>query len=823
VFRFLKKKKDDPDREARERFHTDFGLLRQRRFSPVEADSHSCRVKRGALSLELRKKNVFAWVPADLYQYRDFCLEATVSFDRENGHSAGGFIFRFINNENFYYFLVSNAGAFRCDVLFNGHPIRLIEWTPTPLLDGERHEVSLIAHGSSFSFYVDREWIGEIDDDKLLSGRVGVAGQNFNEEDRAEVRFHSLTIESRPVRVEKEYWRWARYVPAEPGARVALGRTLSAMGNYTAAAVELKKALKLDPENEEALLLFAICAVNLKVHDQALAALDRLLERNPGHGQAVAEKAISLYLANDFLKARDFIRANIDRFPDAATLWNLLGNCEHALGNWEKAAAAYREAGLREPEMPLYFTNRARMLEKCGRPEEALEDYLRAARLFFRQEAYDDLSLIMPHIASLAPGNEEVQGFEAKMLFRENKRTEAKPILEKLIAAGTADSALLYLAGLIAVDEGRREDAAGLFARAAELEPGYALYRWRLAECRRLLGREYAGDLETARRLAPDDPWVNNLSGLACLDRVDEKEALAYFVKAHAGAPDDVDILVNYSDVLHRAGRKEEALALVAEGLALNPDARLYNHRGNLAVREGDYARAAAEYERAIKAAPDHPLYMENCAAACLEADMITRAEELLLKLLDGRPTASVYNLLGNLCVVRTEYLRAEYCYTEGLRLEPGNRDLVLNLASLAVERSQYAKAKELIEAALAGRPPAGRTADRALTLQRKLRDKFETRFQCAGCGREWWVRRDAAPTEGGKIRGEPPPESPAGQCPECGRVWCVGCARDHLRDNRFVCAECGGFLKLQDHRLRGLVLEYLDRPEPSSFSPQRH
>ncbi|MBN2351101.1 MAG: tetratricopeptide repeat protein [Spirochaetales bacterium] len=820
---FLKKKENDPDREALERFHTDFGLLQQRRFSAVDADSHSCRVKRGALSLELHKKNVFAWVPADLYQYRDFSLEATVSFDRENGHSAGGFIFRFINNENFYYFLVSNAGAFRCDVLFNGHPLRLIEWTPTPLLIGDRHEVRLIAHGSQLSFYVDQEWIGEIDDDKLLSGRIGVAGQNFNEEDRAEIRFHRLTIESRPVRVEKEYWRWARYVPAEPGARVALGRTFSAMGNYAAAAVELKKALKHDPTNEEALFLFAVCAVNLKLHDQALAALDRLLGQNPGHGQAVVEKANALYLANEFLKARDFIRVNIDRFADAATLWNLLGNCEHALGNWEKAAEAYREAGLREPEMPLYFANRARMLEKCGRPEEALADYLKAARLLFRQEAYDDLSLIMTRLTALAPESDEALGFEAKMLFHENKRTEAKPILEKLIQGGATDSALLYLSGLIAVDEGRREDAAGLFARAAEIEPGYALYWWRLAECERLLGRDYEKELEKARQLAPDDPWVNNLAGLERLDRGDERAALASFAKARAGAPRDIDILINYSDVLHRTGKKEDALALVEEELEINPNAHLYNHKGNLAVREGDYRRAAAEYEKAIKAAPDHPLYMENCAAACLEVDEITRAEELLLKLLDGRPTASVYNLLGNLCVVRTEYLRADYCYTEGLRLEPGNRDLVLNLASLALERSQYDKAKELIEAALLGRPTEGRTEERALTLQKKLRDKFETQYRCDGCGREWWVRRDVESSEGGKIRGEPPPESPAGQCPACGRIWCVGCARAHLKDNRFVCAGCGEFLKLQDHRLRRLVLEYLNRAEPSSFSPQRH
>jgi tetratricopeptide (TPR) repeat protein len=816
VLWFLKKKENDPDREALERYHTDFGLFRQRRFPPVEAGTYGCRVRHGALTLEIRKKNHFAWVPSDLYQYRDFSLEGTVSFDPANGHSAAGFVFRFVNNENFYYFLVNNAGAFRCDVLFNGHPLRLIEWTPTPLLDGDRHDLRVIAHGSLFSFYLGQEWIAEIDDDKLLSGRVGVAAQNFNEEEKAVVRFHRLTLESRPVQVEREYWRWARYVPADPAARTALAKSLAGMGNWSAAAVELKKALRRDPESEEALFLFADCAVNLKLYDEALAALDRLLERNPAHREAVVEKADALYLANEFLKARDFIRSRIGEFADAATLWDLLGNCEHALGNWDKAAEAYGEACRLEPDMPLFFVNRARMLEKLERPQEALADYLKAAHLLFRQEAFDDLSLIMPRITALDPASAAVQGFEAKMLFRENKRIEAKPVLEKLISAGTDDSAVFYLAALVAIDEGRREDAAGLLRKAAELEPDCALYRWRLAETERLLGREYQAELEKARTLAPDDPWVNNLLGLARLDEGDDRGALEFFAKAQAGASHDVDILLNLSDVLHRSGKREEAHALVDEELALAPNGRLFNHQGNLAAREGDFAGAVEQYEKAIKADPNNPLFLENCAAACIEADEITRAEELLLKLLDLRPTGSVYNLLGNLCVIRTEYLRAEYCYTEGLRLEPGNLDLVLNFASLALERSKYEQAKELVAAALL----SDGAGERALALRKKLRDKFEVRYRCSQCGREWWVYRNAAPAEGGKFRGEPPPASPAGQCPKCGRVYCVGCASAHLKDKRFVCAEDGEFLKLSDHLLRRLVVEHMNPPQKTAALP---
>jgi tetratricopeptide (TPR) repeat protein len=197
---------------------------------------------------------------------------------------------------------------------------------------------------------------------------------------------------------------------------------------------------------------------------------------------------------------------------------------------------------------------------------------------------------------------------------------------------------------------------------------------------------------------------------------------------------------------------------------------------------------------------------MENCAAACLEAENITRAEELLVKVIESQPTVSAYNLLGNLCVLRTEYLRAEYCYNEGLRLEPRHRELRLNLASLHLERSRYKPAKELTEALLAEYP----SDKRILRLRQKLRDRFEIRFFCSQCGREWWVSREIPRQEVGKIHNEPPPESPAGRCPECGNIYCIECARVHLKEKRFACAACGEFLKLSDNHLRYLVREYL-------------
>ena len=227
MFWFLKKKETDSDKEISERYRTDFGLLQQKRFTDFDESTFCSKIQHHALTFSLWKANHFAWVPSNLYQYRDFCLETTVSFGRDNGYSAAGVIFRYLNDENFYYFLISNRGMFRFDILFNGNPLRIIEWSPSNHIRANRCTLRVIAHGSYFSFFIDDEWVAEIEDEKLLCGKIGLAAQNFLEEENASFAFHDLLVESRPVHVEKAHWRWVRYVPVEAASRISYARSLA--------------------------------------------------------------------------------------------------------------------------------------------------------------------------------------------------------------------------------------------------------------------------------------------------------------------------------------------------------------------------------------------------------------------------------------------------------------------------------------------------------------------------------------------------------------------------------------------------------------------
>jgi Flp pilus assembly protein TadD len=311
--------------------------------------------------------------------------------------------------------------------------------------------------------------------------------------------------------------------------------------------------------------------------------------------------------------------------------------------------------------------------------------------------------------------------------------------------------------------------------------------------------------LERAAELAPEDPWIKNLEGMIHLTSEEPggaDRAARCFEEALKIEGEAVPIRINLSEALYQRGDTERALDLLPD----SEDAEILNHRGNILTRLGRYEEAAASYERARRADPENVDLLLNSAAAYVELDMFSRADEMLGLALEKRPSAEVYNLIGNLAWMKGEHGRAEASYREGLAEEEVSPELVLNLAELLITRGEHREAEELLEE----NPRAGDT-DRGRRLKNTLREKTHIRFACSACEREWWAPR-AIPDMGSfTLVGEPPRESPAGECPDCGRVYCIECAMEGLEDGRFRCLECKTPLKLRNDHLKYLVNRYAD------------
>ncbi len=811
---FQKKKNADPDAPLRDSWRTDFRWFEKRRFTNELAEDFSSKTRRGRLELKIHKSSCFAWVLAP-HQYRDFMIRARLHIGRDNGHSSVGFVFRYNNQDNFYYLLLSNRNRFRFDVVFNQNPMHLIEWTPFPESVEEATELRIIARDNDFSFFLGDEWLAGTSDDTLKTGFVGFAAQNYEEKNEGVFLLNSLSIESRPVQVEQEYLRWTGYIPVSPQSRITLARTYAEMGKHSEAVVQLRAAMKHLSDSAELHLLLARAYTQLKAYPESLSCLDRVLELQPENDQIRLEKADVLFLQGDFLGCRDYIESLRPRYPKDPQLHNLLGRCQYNLGNWEQAAGQYREAIDLDPENAVCRVNLARCLERAGESEGAVKDYFEAARQLFRQELYAELSLVLARLNGLLPPDSdqayELKSFEGKMLYHEGKKHQAENLFTEVIDSGYADSGIHYLYALMLIEKQDRAAAEVLLAKATEIDPDYPLYWFRLAENRFLLGEDPWQALDRAYSLDAEDPWINNLQGQVLLGEKRYTEALPCFQKAIEAESKAASIYRNYAECLMRLERGEEALQLLAKGIEQADGseeelASLHNQRGNCLVELQRCAAAIEDYEKALELVPASRDYMQNCAACCIELDMIMRAEELLNNLLEERESASVYNLTGNLAVVTGEFERARLAYLEGLKLEEDDREIKLNLLSLYIETEKVEEAGKLLAEMNGWADPPKRCRH----LQDRFQDRFEELLECSECGRQWRVPKQLPPQPSFTIHGEPPGEAPAGRCEQCDRLYCIACASEWVEDGRLMCPKCNKRLRLNDDSLKYLLLQYV-------------
>jgi arylsulfatase A-like enzyme/tetratricopeptide (TPR) repeat protein len=250
-----------------------------------------------------------------------------------------------------------------------------------------------------------------------------------------------------------------------------------------------------------------------------------------------------------------------NRFEDALTALN--AHKPEALPLLETLARAHSDS-------PLFQTTFARALKDEGRLTQALAAYRGAAR---RWPA--DATLLHDLAVAAREAAQSAKGAPARALREEAARAEQASVALAPTGA-TAHNGL----GLIAIDDGRTQDAAAEFERASALDPNNASYLANLGNARRAAG-DRAGAEQAYRRALDIDartPDAANGLGVLLVEAHRASDAIAYFERALESAPDFVEARLNLGIALQEAGQTKRAAdeyrrVLAARGAAREKDA----------------------------------------------------------------------------------------------------------------------------------------------------------------------------------------------------------------------------------------------------------
>ncbi|MEE0879813.1 MAG: tetratricopeptide repeat protein [Treponemataceae bacterium] len=823
-----------------ELWSTDFSKDDNKRFLEESGDGYKTFFDKG-YNLELYRKELFAWSTNPQYQYKNLCIETALDFSKINilvpetqseiafqngtnssniksaGFCAFGIMFRCVNDSNFYMLLISDKGQFRFDVVFNGTQIPLLGWTKIPENKNKKQSkdlvpLQIIANGTNFSIIINNQYVTTIQDDTIQSeGYISFAGQNWTEHEKVCCTLPYFVIESRQVQTDASSQQWNSENFIDENHHIEISKSLSAVGRNIPALIELKKIPK-EKINEEIILLKARINMALQLYPEAISELKTQLEKNPESLSLIEELASCFYLSSQYNEFDTFFETVLEQTNASALLCSLKAHICTLQRNFDSALDWYEKAFSLQNEEGTHLLNIASTLKLKNQNKEAIEKLLQACQLFLDKKNYQlfvDTTFELEKEKLSAKQKMELHSLRGKFYWYQNQFDKAKEELEFYISSKSTkktDHQAIFMLSTIYKDDNDLENALELCEKAINLSEKESLYFRTKAEILLELEKiEEAKSLfEKATELNEDDGWAWYYLAKINLNSGDIKTAKSNICSASTILSEELAVLNLYTIILKSENRLEEALNLIesnakhsGRGIDYRRDA--YHLIANFLKDDNQFEKAESFYEKSLELSPRDELLITDYADLCVKNEKISQAENLLARLFMTEPSPKASRIMACIATKKGDYYRAELALRQGIENSTqANEDYILlkiDLANLYLLTNKTFLSQEIAK-------ELEPFYENPLVKEflENLNEKTMRKLSCCKCSENWFVPKNL--TEGAKLtlKAMPPDNLPAGICPECGKVFCIGCAKEKLQDDgRFVCLDCGVNLKLQD------------------------
>ncbi|MCK9282958.1 MAG: tetratricopeptide repeat protein [Rhodocyclaceae bacterium] len=480
----------------------------------------------------------------------------------------------------------------------------------------------------------------------------------------AEVAFHARI----PTAALEAARLWLELEPESPQARQYLWALLASTGKVDELADTLSGALKAEPDIAAALL-----------------QLNRLLGRSPDKPMVLRliDKVTTPYLS---LPEARFTRAQAaaaakDEMRAMAELDELM----KLRPDWAPGVMFKAQLLLRTPEKALDILDAYLKRQPAPTGDNANLRQMRA-RLLVELKRYEEAQQAFSALLAEQPDNADLLYALGLLALQLGDGAAAEKHLRPLLAMGyaEADNARYYL-GQLAEDNGRVEEALGLYDAIPEKSARYAAAQARAASLLKNIG-QLEEALTRLRKAAEADKEMRSALLVAQAQLLAEAgrggEAIELLSRALEAQPQDGVLLYELGMLEERAQKFEAMEGHFRKLIKLTPgNPQAYNALGySLVERNLRLDEAAQLIDKGLALAPEDPFILDSKGWLLFRRGNLEGAENYLRRAYQKRPDPEIAAHLGEVLWLRDKRDEARQLWTDAAKQAPENATLAATI-----------------------------------------------------------------------------------------------------------------------------------------------
>ncbi len=433
------------------------------------------------------------------------------------------------------------------------------------------------------------------------------------------------------------------------------GVTQISLNRYDLAVAVLDKAVKINPDNQDAWYNLGLGNTALSRFSQAEDAFIKAIEKGPESPILWFEYGTVLNKLGKYEEAVKALRKVVESEPQNAVAWNIIGNSSVALSKTDDAIDAFRKALETKPQMSEALIGLGDELYRKKQYNEAAEAFEKAieldnensrlwsklAKVFYDAQLFEKAVDAGQKSVAYIQSDLEPWMTLGNSYFALGKFTEAISAFEKASLLDHQNPEIWNLIGKAYFAQDRYDESINAFRQAVTINPSIqgSWYDMGLAYAIKENFADAAEAFEKAGTIEPEKSfiWIQLGDMYMALQRF--TDAIECYSKAVNLEPESYDALYRKGLACMQAGKIDDAIVSFVKAAELShADIDIWYQMGMAYYTGGFYTEAVQAFEMTSSLDPLRPDTWKQLARARMDLGDCNGAIEAFSKRLELIP-----------------------------------------------------------------------------------------------------------------------------------------------------------------------------------------